>query len=237
MARPSRKLPASSGGPWAYLTNLVPGEAPISGLTIDWQEIERAYGKKLSADVRGAMFAATSFFVLFEESERTGVPVPQAQTIIEGCKRRASEFQGALPSHESDGGLHAMLFITKNFNDNRVSYRLFGILHGLLTSFQTACNAALKELSEFPSLTEGDEWGSWVRRLNQILEGSGLPAGVRKDAGSKSKSDKPSPFTCLVWELQHFLPVACRRHTHSLGALATAISRALGSNKTPAPSE
>jgi hypothetical protein len=234
MARRSRKLPASSGGPWNYLT----GEVPIPRFTINWQQIERAYGKKLSADVREAMFAATSFFVLFEESsERTGVPVPQAQTIIEGCKRRASEFQGALPSHESDGGLHAMLFITKNFNDNRVSYRLFGILHGLLTSFQTACNAALRELSEFPSLTEGDEWGSWVRRLNQILEDSGLPAGVRKDAGGKSKSDRPSPFTLLVEGLQSCLPVECRRHTHSLGALATAISRALGSNKTPAPSE
>ena len=237
MARRSRKLPASSGGPWAYLTTLVPGETPISGLTIDWQEIERAYGKPLSADVRGALFATTKFFVLFEESERAGEPVGHAQTIIEACKRRASEFQKALPSHESDSGLHALFFIGKNFNDHRLGYRLFGILNGLLPSFQAACNAALKELGEFPFLTEGDEWGSWVWRLNQILEDNGLPAGVRKDAGSKSKSDKPSPFTCLVWELQHFLPVACRRHTHSLGALATAISRALGSNKTPAPSE
>jgi hypothetical protein len=64
------------------------------------------------------------------------------------------------------------------------------------------------------------------------MENNGLPAGTRKDAGNKSKSDKQSAFPRLVGELQSFLPVECRRHMHSTGGLATAISRALGSNKT-----
>ena len=39
---------------------------------------------------------------------------------------------------------------------------------------------------------------------------NGLPSGVRKDAGNKSRSDKQSPFVLLVRELQHCLPPGCK---------------------------
>jgi hypothetical protein len=131
-----------------------------------------------------------------------------------------------------------MLFIAKNYGDVRQSDgRLFVALQDFLTSFQLACDAALKDISEFPALKEGDEWSSWIRRLNRIAKDNGLPFEVRKDAGNKSKSDRQSSFTLLVKELQSCLPVECRRHTHSLGALATAISQALGSNKLATPAE
>jgi hypothetical protein len=239
MVRRSRKLPASSGGPFAYLESLVPGEAPTSLLMIDWKQIEQAYGKRLTAHVREAISATTEFFVLFERSERTGEPVLRVQTTIEVCKRRASEFQRVLPSLESAGDLPAISFIEKNYNEARLSDgRLFFVaLQGFLTSFQLACDVALKELSEFPALKEGDEWKSWIRRLNRIAKDNGLPAGVRKDVGNKSKSDRPSPFTLLVKELQSCLPTDCRRHTHSDGGLAVAISQAVGSNKLARESE
>jgi hypothetical protein len=241
MAKYSPKLPASSGGPGAYLVSLgdyVMGRAqkPPSRFAISrstWQQIERAYGEPLPTDVREALVKATEFFALFEECERAGERVIDVQKTIEACKRRASEFQRALPSLESDASRVAMFFISENFNDPR----LFGILHNLLPSFDVACNAALKALSEYPPIKEGDEWSTWIRKLNKIVQNNALPADVRKDAGNKSKTDKQSPFTLLVWELQSCLPVESRRHAHSPGALATAISRALGSNKLVAPSE
>ena len=58
----------------------------------------------------------------------------------------------------------------------------------------------------------------------EILEAK-LPVGVCKDIGNESR-DKQSPFTLLVWELQFCLPIECRRHTHSVAALADAISEA-----------
>jgi hypothetical protein len=235
MTKPSRRLPGS-GGLFSYLVSLVPGEKPISRFTIDWPQIERAYGKPLSAEVRKAIDAATLFFVISEEPERTGKPVGEAQKIVEACKRCASEFHRALPSLQSDNeGYAAMHFISKNLNDPRLrDGKLFVGLHRVLISFNDACNAALKELSEFPFSKEGDEWSWWIQRLNRIMKNNKLPAGVRKDAGNKSKTDTPSPFTLLVAELQSCLPRECRRHTHSEGGLAVAISRALGSNKLPA---
>jgi hypothetical protein len=242
MARRSRKLPAMDDLA-AYLVNLggylkSGDEKPISLVTIDWQKIEQAYGQPLSADVRQGLVTAATSFVLFEGSERKGSPIGDVQTTIETCRSHASEFQRGLPSIESVRGSYAQLLISKNFNNPPLGDRLFEILHNLLTSFDVACNTALKELSESPSYKkEGDAWVSWIRRLNGIMENNGLPADVRKDAGNKSKSDKHSPFTLLVGELQYCLPVKARRHTHSPGALATAISRALGSNKLVAPSE
>jgi hypothetical protein len=237
MPRRSGKLPASEGGLFNYLQSLVPGEEPPALFNIEWRKVERAYNKPLPADVREAMVAATTFFVLSEKSERTGEPVRRVRTTIEVCKRRASEFQRVLPSFELKDGLQAIFFIAKNYSDARLNDgRLFVALQGFLTAFQLACDAALKEISEFPAVKEGDEWRSWISELNRIAKDNGLPFEVRKDAGNKSKSDKPSPFTSLVKELQSCLPRECRRrHTHSAGALAVAISRALGSNKRATP--
>ena len=212
-------------------------EKAIALVTPNWQKIERAYGRKLSGDVRSACFIATVSFVLFEESERTGSPVAHVRTTIEACKKRASELQKALRSLETCGG-GAQFFISKNFKDPPLRKRPFEVLHGILTSLDAGCGAALTELSKYPSFKKhGDAWNSWLRKLNKILETHGLPSGVRKDAGNKSKTDKQSPFTLLVWELQSCLPVECRRPAHSPGALATAITRALGSNKRAASSE
>ena len=236
MARRVGKLPASSDGLAAQLMRL--GEYLEGGeklppiCTLDWQRIGSAYGMPLPVDVRDAIVGATEFFVLSERSDRTGPPVASVRKMIENCKRRASEFQAALPSPESDDALHAIAFIAKNYNDALLK---FVALQGFLTSFQLACDAGLEELSDFPALKEGEAWSLWIRRLNRIMEDNGLPAGVRKDVGGKSKSDKSSPFTLLVKELQSCLPAECRRHMHSLGALATAISLALGSNKLAAP--
>jgi hypothetical protein len=177
---------------------------------------------------------ATTYFVLFEEPERTGKSVANVRRTIQAFKTRVGKLQKALPGRDDV----AALIISKNFNDRSLRDTPFQILHNFLALFEIACNSALKELSESSfSKREGDAWNSWVRRLSQILKNNGLPVGVRKDAGNKSKSDGPSRFTLLVRGVQSCLPRECRRHTHSLDALATAISRALGSNKSAAPSE
>ena len=152
MAPRSWKLPAM-GGLAAYLIRLGDylkngDEKQISVATFDWPKVERAYGRSLTAEVRNDLAAATRSFVLLEESERTGSRVADVQTKIEACQMRASEFHQALPSPETCGGGYARLFINKNFSNAPPGGKLFEILHGLLTSFDVACTAALKELSE-----------------------------------------------------------------------------------------
>jgi prephenate dehydratase len=170
MPRRTGKLPASDGL-FAYLASLAPGEEPPSLFTIDWQKVERAYNRSLTAEVRDAMVSTTRFFVLSGSSERTGQPIGLVQTIIKACKRRASDLQRVLPSFESEDALHAVFFISKNYSDTRLADgRLFIAFQGFLTSFQLACDAALKEISEFPAVKEGDEWQSWIRSLNRIAK-------------------------------------------------------------------
>jgi hypothetical protein len=222
-----RKLPSYSSGPWAYLVSLGEyvrrGEKPPPLFTIDdWEPIEGAYGEPLSADVRKELVAATEFFVVFKEWEQ-GERLTDVQTKINACKKRASEFQRALGSLDSGS---ASLFIAKNLN-NAQQYAL----HVFLPSFNDACDAALKQLREYPATKEGDAWDSWVRRIGQIMRAAGLPCTVRKDAGNKSKSDRQSPFALLVWELQSCLPAECRRHVQSKGALADALSEVLSKTR------
>jgi hypothetical protein len=115
----------------------------------------------------------------------------------------------------------------------------YNSLIGVLASFHVACEMALKDLappvstrgllgdlSAVPSWEEGAEWREWIRQLTQIMKDIGLPYPVRKDAGSKSQSDKQSAFVHFVWGLQYCLPAGCARHMHSEAALADAIIEA-----------
>jgi hypothetical protein len=66
----------------------------------------------------------------------------------------------------------------------------------------------------------------WIRALAEVLEENQLPTKVRKDAGNKSNSDKQSPFTRFVWELQKCLPANCKV-PYAESALPTAIWKAM----------
>jgi hypothetical protein len=196
----------------------------------DWERIERALGKQLSADVRKTVHEATERFILFEPAERTAEPVADAEAIIKACKKSASNFQRTLQTHafkSSDAAIYATGLIRKNFQDSRLDNeeRLFNPLSGLLTSFHVACIEALKELNdpEFPFL-KGNSWKLWIRRLTKIMQDAGLPWQARKDS-DKAKHDRPSPFTAFVWELQKYLPTDCR-YPYAISALPTAIKRA-----------
>jgi len=221
-----RRLPQGSGS----FTPL----SPIS--EDDWQLIECEFGDKLSNDVREAISRATKFYVLAESTERSAEPVKDAKKRIEVLQKAAADLQSVMTS--STHSYAAGDLIARHFQDARLSDKSggfyvgrFNSLTGVLGSFVAACEKALGDLtapaSPLPSWEEGAEWRNWIRQLNQIMKDNGLHVGARKDAGSKSKSDKQSPFTRFVWELQKRLPDGCGRHTHSIGALATAISRAL----------
>ncbi len=213
----------------------------------DWQRIEGAYGEQLSGSVRAAVVKATQQFVYWENFERAAEPVTKTQKLIETYKKSASDFQRAMQAGgSSNARILAGHLVTKNFHDPRLSDKAgssyvgrFHSLSGVLTSFQSACFQALKELEPptstrgllgdlgaLPAFKEGEEWALWTRRLTEIANDNSLPGGVRKDAGNKSKSDKQSPFTLFVWELQKCLPKGCKYPTQSKSALAKAIGKA-----------
>ena len=229
MVRRAPKLPlARSGG--------VPDLA-ISGA--DWQRIEGAYGQQLSGSVRAAIVKKTQELVYWESFERTAEPIAKTQRLIDAYKKSARHFQlTILADGPSDAAVYARHLTRKHFKDARLSgtVECFHSLSGVLTSFQSACINALRELGpppstralsgDFRAFKEGEAWALWTRQLTGIMKMNGLPSGVRKDAGNKSRSDKQSPFVLLVRELQHCLPPGCKYPEHSKAALAKAIVKA-----------
>jgi hypothetical protein len=214
---------------------IVSGDTRKPALNIDstkWRQIEEAYGLSLPPNVRTDIDRATQAFLFFESFERTAEPLAKVKVILEAHEKAATRFFNELfasPFAGSDAGVYAHHLIEKNLKISQVpsdTARLDTLLN-LLRAFHIACNTSIKQLNEPSSSStfrKGNAWTNWISRLTEILSGAKLAAAVRKDIGSKSRSDQQSPFTLLVWELQLCLPIECRRHTHSVAALADAIS-------------
>lgn len=220
MARRSQKLPWSSGrGLFAYIASRVPGTAPDSRPTFDWQQVEQTYGEPLPPDVRNSLVVATHLFVLMEQSERDADRVTDAQTVIEDLELHASKLQEALiRAAASESGVVAIDLIERRIDERHPGASFYNNLCALLAAFPDACTAARESLTGLPSSKEGDEWSEWIRCMTKILKDAGLPWQVSKDWRGKK-----SPFVALIEALQIQLPKESRRHTHSEGALAKAI--------------
>jgi hypothetical protein len=238
----------------------------------DWQRIENAFGKSLSDSVRAAIVEATREFLLWDAFERTAEPLAKSQKRIEEIREGAAEFQHVLLSVHSEAALYAQLLVSKHFKDPRLSNepdRFYPWFHSLdscfyslsnvLNSLQLSCDLALRELEppvstkgvlgDFgapPSFMEGEAWGQWIRQLTVIVKNAKLPWRVRKDA---DKSDRQSPFTLLVRELQECarewvpqcklpyaesaLPTAIGKARRKSLRLSSAIRSAKSGSKTP----
>jgi len=213
---------------------IVAGDSRDPALKIDsaeWRQIEEAYGVPLPPKVRADIVRATEAFLFFESFERTTEPLAKVKVILEAHDKAATRFFNELfasPFAVSDAGVYAHHLIEKNFKASQISSDAgLDALLNLLRAFHIACNTSIKQLNEpSPSSTfrKGNAWANWISRLTEILSDAELPFAVRKDMGNKSRSDKQSPFTLFVWELQSCLPIECWRHTHSVAALADAIS-------------
>jgi hypothetical protein len=89
-------------------------------------------------------------------------------------------------------------------------------------------------MKDTPSFRDS-EWNQWIRELTAIARENKLPFSVSKASGRAAAT---SPFVLLVAELQGSVDKRARRHGHSKGALAAAITRARikgsdGTNKIP----
>jgi hypothetical protein len=220
VARRSPKLPLASGG----------GSDPAITISdTDWQRIETAYGASLPGDVRAEIFRAIEAFLFLDSFERRAELSAKGKVILEAHDRAATRFFNELfvgASAASDEGVYAHYLIENNFKASQLGTEGAGLdaFLNLLRAFHVACNTSIKQVNEASAFREGNAWTNWIDWLTEILEEAKLPCLVRKDVGSKSKSDKQSPLVLLVWELQNCLPEGCRRHTQSEAALADAIS-------------
>jgi len=195
-----------------------------------WRQIEKAYGSSLSPTVRADIIRASEAFLFLESFERTPEPLAKVKVILEAHDKAATRFFNELfagPSAVSDAGIYAHHLIEKNFKASQLGKDAgLDALLNLLRAFHIACNTSIKQLhdaSNSSAFRKGNAWATWISRLTEILKAVKLPVAVRKDGGSKSKTDKQSPFVSFVWQLQKCLPAECQRHTQSEAALADAL--------------
>jgi hypothetical protein len=203
-----------------------------------WRRIEKAYGQKLSPQVRRDIHEKTQEFVDRAEFEQNAEPWSDARDRITTIINAASSLRSTIDSGTHDADIYACSLIKKHLwkqngakkEDDAFKKRrrkkgdpLRNISGGMrLLIF--ASQDALRELDDTKDqgFSKGEAWGRWIVRLTSIAERHGLPWRVRKDSDKQSGRRHASPFVEFVWELQQFVPETHRRG-HSRGAVAQAV--------------
>jgi hypothetical protein len=200
----------------------------------DWRRIEKAYGQKLSPEVRRDIREKTQEFVDRAEFEKNAEPVSDARDRINTIMGAAGSLRSALDGGDHDADVYARTLIKKHLRKKgdaikKRRRKKDDPLRGISSDIRVlifASQDALRELNDTKDegFKKGDAWKRWIRRLTSIAKAHNLPGGARKDSDKQSGSHA-SPFVEFVWGLQQFVPGTHRR-AHSKDALAKAITEA-----------
>jgi hypothetical protein len=253
MGKRAPKLPVASAGAgeeerpkWRGKATSVPRQGFFRLLTRkvvditdnDWQRIEKAYGQKLSPEVRRDIREKTQEFVDRAEFEKNAEPVSDARDRINTIMGAAGSLRSALDGGDHDADVYARTLIKKHLRKKgdaikKRRRKKDDPLRGISSDIRVlifASQDALRELNDTKDegFKKGDAWKRWIRRLTSIAKAHNLPGGARKDSDKQSGSHA-SPFVEFVWALQQSVPKAHRRS--SRGALAGAIVGARRQNR------
>jgi hypothetical protein len=187
---------------------------------IAWERVEAALEKQVCLTTRGKITDATNRFLWFAPFERLAEPVSGVKRRLKTITKAADHlYQTLILDDKSVAELYAEQLIATRLNTS-----VWDIAEAILRVANSS-KAAIAELEIKPSgFQRGQRWGLWVQELSKILEDEGLPITVRKDVDKHS--GKPSAFVRFIVEMHEYIPIEDRWGTHSLVALAVAITRA-----------
>jgi hypothetical protein len=223
------------------VTPTIPVATPDAGIPIisftndEWQKIEAAYGHSVPVSAREQIQSVTCKLVLSAEVERVARPVRESEERLAHIKRATIELCDALFKNPQDEGwdsrVYAYRLLERNVRGAGMAGRRRHSLRALerrLVSLIAGCDLALAQLQSPKNQgpRKGDAWGEWVRGVSETTEAHGLPTGASKGKDRNKTKTPPSAFVTLIGELQGLIPDKYRRSTHSVGALAAAISSA-----------
>jgi hypothetical protein len=173
-----------------------------------WVAIGKAYQRPIRMPVRQAILDGVREYAALEHAESGGVRIKAADKYLVEIREHAKALLAALTA-EGDAALftHDLL--------EQASVDLDRLRGSLIV---------LEHVYPAPDLRphkKGEAWAAWVRGLTVICKVHDLPTEVRQDLDRQRRS---SPFVVFVEKLQEALPPHLQRHTHSRGALTSAIS-------------
>jgi hypothetical protein len=228
---------------------------PLSRITtvhVDYEEvllgrdqklsIERAYGSLIPQAAWPKIVMTTAVFAMFAPGELTA-PMSRVRKKLARLTSAAKSLREDITPKPLNPNA-SLVEIQKKYsgknNPNPVYlfelllFRLDALIDTSMYVLEKIERRAEEGFHAIETLDKGTFWNIWINDLTAILDKHDLPTGVRKDYG-KRKSDTPSPFVRLVFQIQKFFPTKLQRHMPSeksasqtiyLEALSQAIYRA-----------
>jgi hypothetical protein len=213
----------------------------------DWEEMERAYGQKLTDAARRLISLATLLFTLAFPMESSAPKIGGSADVLNDMERlieQAERLRERLyPSHywkreyEDQMGPRRplrwrLIEQLQSIDDDNEGSILRILLIGLIESGPEVVGRARED----NVAREGRSWDAWIVWLTLIMKAFKLSSGIRSEVyrvrKGKDQRKEPSSFVKLVQSLQK---IACPHYTGSRtpGGLAKAIGRARHSIKVP----
>ena len=192
----------------------------------DWERVEAAYDHSLVEEDRTAIRNFVNEYFEWAPFEQNAPFKDDLEEYINQLRTAAVAFWRAPASASeavpSDAVSRARIMLELQFDDRRLGEQnRLATLHGVMTSYVTACDRALVELREQEGFEEGRSWQQLIRQLTGYLKEVGLPTGASHEGF------RISDFVRFVRAIQALFPEALRRHyLASDTSLAKEITRA-----------
>jgi hypothetical protein len=180
---------------------------------VRWHEIEKAYDKPFSQEVRQDILSATRAYLLFAQLEKRQ-PLSNAQKRLARLSKSAKAFHDALQRDNppSDDAVFVDYLIAKHLcRGNNL-----GHVEGLMASFVRACELAASEINDISSQQrrrpsgkqrqQRTAWGKWIRKLKSIADAHNLRSDPGQNVEGGVTSSPMTPFAFLVSVLQDCFP-------------------------------
>src|SRR5262249_29098999 len=143
-----------------------------------WQAIERAYGRKLNADVRQQITTVTKHYLRDCVFDRTAAPKKMALKRIRRVRRAAGDLEQVMleinlfsgssdelsREQQQSADYYADGLIRRHLDERRSQARekLHHFRHAL-KSLVVACDCALNDLSAAEGYRGGEAWNYWIQ--------------------------------------------------------------------------
>jgi hypothetical protein len=193
----------------------------------DFKAFERAYGRPLAPPVRGVIQLATENLRLTVPAE---TKAPDKRIFVAKIQRLKTAILSLLQAANLsidepvqwktfDTMAEQTAAVIKESADDYSQFLL--VVHMQVA----ACDLMLRKLEGDTGLLPGSAWTAFVQVITEVLQYSGLPVEVRKDADKRDTDMVNSAFVRLIVALHERIPKHLRP-VNSKDALSQAIYRA-----------
>jgi hypothetical protein len=203
-----------------------------------WDDMSKAWNRPLTFDDRSQIQAIVDEYLAWQPFEASAPFAADSLKALDRIEQAALEMAPALSDiydHPlADAASYVGSLLDRYLGEHgSPGARDVEQLLAAIVDLTRACGAVRSELEAFTAkenpetgFVEGQAWRAMICSLSDWGKRRGFPTGISKDLRHRANDAPPSHFVAFVWALQKAVPPACRRHTQSIEAFASAMSNA-----------